>query len=539
MVRAGMPPVLWLLLSLLLAGPFATSASAQAPAQAPPPARQPPGYPEAARRAQGERIELPLARLFVPDGWAVPASGRVPLCVHFQGGPTSAEENFVRMERPGVLIASTIQGLSSAFARPYRDPRAFAALLAAGEQALGARAGRAVQFTDLVVTFWSAGYGAVRELLRDPDHFARIEALVSADSIYADVVAAGVRAPRVEQMVDFARFAQAAARGEKTFVLAHGRYRTDYASTAETAAFLCASVAARPVPPAAPAFTGRGVPIALTAHAGGFHCYEFAEATPGIHVDCLCFVPEMVRRHVPPPGAGPAVRLVCWNIHHGRGRDGRVDLPRIAAELAALRPDLVCLQEVDRGVARSGGLDEPAELARALGMHPVFGHNIDHQGGAYGNAILSRWPVAWHANHHYRMLRPDEQRGLLMATAATGRGELPFGTTHLEANRDDSERLAQVPEILAACAGRALAFAAGDFNDLPDGPLHRRLLEHLDDAWLLGGQGDGHTFPAQEPTRRIDWVLVRRDGPLRVTSARTVPTAASDHCPLVVDFAWR
>jgi|KBSSwiStaDraftv2_1062776.scaffolds.fasta_scaffold514776_2 hypothetical protein len=256
-----------------------------------------PGYPESI--ARGERIALPLAELFVPDGFTVPASGEVPLCVHFQGGVKAAEENFARMQRSGVLIASTLAGRSGAFAEPYRDPAAFRALLAAGEAELLRRCGRDVHFGPLLITFWSAGYGAVRELLRDPDLFARIDALVSADSIYATVVADDVRAPRIEDMVDFVRFAQAAARGEKTFVLAHGRYPTDYASTAETAQLLRSAVAAVHVP--VTAVTERGVPIACESHQRGFHCYEFAEATAGIHVDCLYFVPELVRRHVQAP----------------------------------------------------------------------------------------------------------------------------------------------------------------------------------------------------------------------------------------------
>ncbi len=245
--------------------------------------------------ARGERVPLPQAELFVPADFTAQGADTVPLCVHFQGGVTAAIENFARMNRAGVLIASTIAGRSSAFATPYRDPAAFAALIAAGEVELSRRAGRPVRFGPILVTFWSAGYGAVRELLRQPEWFQRIDALVSADSIYASVVADDVRAPRLEDVVDFVRFAQLAARGEKTFVLAHGRYQTDYASTAESAALLRAAVAVEHRDVAN--VTERGVPIARESHCRGFHCYEFAEATAGIHVDCLYFVPEMVRRH--------------------------------------------------------------------------------------------------------------------------------------------------------------------------------------------------------------------------------------------------
>ena len=236
--------------------------------------------------------------MFVPADFT-PTGDLVPLAVHFQGGVTIAEENFVRTGRDGVLIASTLSGFSSAFSRPYRDPAAFAELLSAGERELSQRFDRPLRFGSILITFFSAGYGAVRELLEEPEFFARIDALVAADSIYASVVASDVRAPRAEQMIDFVRFAQAAARGEKTFVLVHGSYQTDYASTAECADMILAAVAGERVPSAR--FTERGVPIASEFHQRGFHLYTSAEATAGIHVDCLWMIPELVRRHVSRP----------------------------------------------------------------------------------------------------------------------------------------------------------------------------------------------------------------------------------------------
>src|SRR5262245_55065277 len=125
----------------------ACASPAPAPAPAPTP-RLPPGYTE--QIAHGERVPLPLAEMFVPEGFAVPGNGEVPLCVHFQGGVPAAVENFARMQRPGVLIASTLAGRSGAFAAPYRDPAAFTALLAAGEAELARRCGRDVHFGPLL-----------------------------------------------------------------------------------------------------------------------------------------------------------------------------------------------------------------------------------------------------------------------------------------------------------------------------------------------------------------------------------------------------
>jgi len=266
---------------------------AQAPEQAP--ERTPPSLQALERLAVGERHPLPDAQLFVPDGYAPPDDGVVALAIHFQGGVTIAEENFARMQRDGVLIASTLAGRSSAFARPYRDPQAFADLLQAGERALRAQFGRELTFGPILISSFSAGYGAVRELLKHDEWFARIEALVMADSIYASVVAPDVRAPRAEQMRDFVRFAQAAARGDKVFVLTHSAIATDYASTAECAAFVLAAVDGRPR--TSRRYTARGVPIATEFHQRGVHVYGFDEADAGIHIDCLWMIPELVRAH--------------------------------------------------------------------------------------------------------------------------------------------------------------------------------------------------------------------------------------------------
>jgi len=295
------PRLCWSLLVSLAA--CATPRDYGVPTERPesPPPRLESSLAALGRSARGERFELELARLFVPEGFVVPADGVVPLSVHFQGGTVIAEENFVRSGASGVLLASTLSGFSSAFSRPYADPAAFHTLLASAEARLSTP-DIAVRLAPLTITFFSAGYGAVRELLKDPTLFARIDALVSVDSIYADVVAADARAPRIEQMVDFLLFAQAAARGEKVFVLAHGRGTTPYASTGECADLVLASVGV-PRSPSARS-TERGVPIATEAHVGGFHLYTFDEGAANdseaarIHVDCLYMVPELVRAHV-------------------------------------------------------------------------------------------------------------------------------------------------------------------------------------------------------------------------------------------------
>ncbi len=76
------------------------------------------------------------------------------------------------------------------------------------------------------------------------------------------------------------------------------------------------------------------------------------------------------------------LRVLSYNIHHGEGVDGKLDLERIAKVILSVEPDIVSLQEVDRNVPRSKGVDQPAELAKLTKMNAIFEKNIDLQGAS-------------------------------------------------------------------------------------------------------------------------------------------------------------
>lgn len=228
---------------------------------------------------------------------------------------------------------------------------------------------------------------------------------------------------------------------------------------------------------------------------------------------------------------------MTYNIHHGEGMDGRLDVERIADVIKSEAPDFVALQEVDRGVARTDARDLAVELAELTGMHIVFGRNIDYQGGEYGNAILSPHRILSSTNLRYRMLREGEQRGLLQAIVEVDGREVVFLSTHLDFRPDPAERLSNVVEIkrvVAAHAGRPV-IVAGDFNAGPGSSMHRSMKEAFIDAWESGGSGDGFTIPSPEPTARIDYVFLNAAHPWRVMDARVPATTASDHLPVVVE----
>jgi len=242
----------------------------------------------------------------------------------------------------------------------------------------------------------------------------------------------------------------------------------------------------------------------------------------------------------------PSLRVMTYNIHHARGMDDQVDPIRIAAVLENYKADIVGLQEVDRFVERSQRLDLTDEIAKASGLpYAVFGKNIDHQGGDYGNAILSRYPILESYNHHLTMLRPGEQRGILWAKIKTPSGPVWFASTHIDYRRENEERISNVKEFLAMSEVKKKAepgtplIIVGDFNDFPDTEVHKLMKSGFRDSWEVVGKGKGFTYSSVEPRSRIDYVYLRQGDALQPKSMSIPKTQASDHSPLgaVLEFS--
>ena len=242
-------------------------------------------------------------------------------------------------------------------------------------------------------------------------------------------------------------------------------------------------------------------------------------------------------QHAPESAAPIVVRVMTYNIHHGRGMDERVDLDRIGKLIREQNVDLVALQEVDKGTQRTDGIDIAADLAALTGMHFVFEKNIDFQGGEYGNAILSRHPILTSTNRHYKMLRPGEQRGMLSATIEVNGRKLIFVATHLDYRPDPAERISNVGEIeeFVSASGTNPIIIAGDFNHTRGATVHLGMKEMFTDSWEAAGDGDGFTYSSELPTKRIDYIYLFPKTAWSAQSADVLSSDASDHLPLVVE----
>lgn len=228
------------------------------------------------------------------------------------------------------------------------------------------------------------------------------------------------------------------------------------------------------------------------------------------------------------------VRILSYNIHHAEGIDGRLDLNRVANVIRDADPDIVALQEVDSKARRSGSVDQAAELARLTEMHFTFGANIPLQGGNYGNAILSKFPILASTNHLLPRLRDGEQRGVLQASLQVDSLGKPLTlfATHFDHRGPDDERLKSAEQInrLAGDLRDGPALLAGDMNDTPGSDT----LKRLESSWVRTNHRPLATIPVKEPRRQIDFVFFRPRDQWRVIETTVIDeTVASDHRPIL------
>ena len=233
------------------------------------------------------------------------------------------------------------------------------------------------------------------------------------------------------------------------------------------------------------------------------------------------------------------MRVMTYNIHVGIGMDKKLDLRRISQVILSDRPDLVALQEVDRGVKRTSGIDEIVELARLTRMDYAFAPNLDYQGGKYGVAILSRYPILAIDHRRYANKREAERRGLLRVEVMVKGQRVNFVNTHLDYQFADA-RLFETEQLLKALASvDGPLIVAGDFNDEPTGRSYQLMLSNFTDGWndvLERGGGNGLTYPSDKPVKRIDYIFIRKNNGVSAIKAVVRSTLASDHLPLVVDL---
>ena len=280
------------------------------------------------------------------------------------------------------------------------------------------------------------------------------------------------------------------------------------------------------------------------------------------------------------------MKFVTYNIQYTLGKDGRLDLARIAE--AVRGADIIALQEVDRHMPRTDDIDQPARLAELLPEYFwIYGPPVDLDGGErsadgrvvnrrrqHGNMLLSRWPILSSRLHLMPKFRTfahfGAQRGALEGVIAAPSGPLRVYSIHLS-SLSAEERLAQLDYLLprlldlpregGVCTGPTgdreelpmpeSCAVMGDCNFTPQSREYARVVgeadyyygratvgHHLVDSWTHSGHGqdEGVTWSDYElnkgPARRLDYGFVSPDLASKILSARIdEDSPGSDHQP--------
>jgi len=230
------------------------------------------------------------------------------------------------------------------------------------------------------------------------------------------------------------------------------------------------------------------------------------------------------------------LRVMSYNIHHANppSKEGIIDLEGIIETIKAEDPDLVALQEIDANTQRSGKGNQAQLIGDALGMHVFFGKAINFEEGEYGVAILSKFPIL--NPRIYRLPTVAETNGepRILATIDI---ELPdgrpirFGSTHLDAQKADTNRLLQIQKIVEIAGKVKMPFVvAGDFNAAPGGAV----IDILDNSLKRTCGNCAPTIPAKAPEKAIDFIAFKSDNRISVIEHRVIEQAyASDHLPVL------
>ena len=228
------------------------------------------------------------------------------------------------------------------------------------------------------------------------------------------------------------------------------------------------------------------------------------------------------------------IRVLTWNIRHSEGLDKKVDLDRVTQAIAGAKPDLVALQEVDVGTKRTGKVDQAAALAKATNMNFVFGRAIDHDGGQFGNAVLSRWPIAWSKVRPIPGVDRGEKRSLLVTDIdlPDRHGNLTLLTTQFDHRTRDRARIRAADDIaeFTGLLAEDPALLCVDLQSELDSEPGARL-ERL---WTVANAEFAPTTPANAPAKQWHFIMYRPADRFRVLEVKVLEVAdASHHRPVL------
>ncbi len=250
------------------------------------------------------------------------------------------------------------------------------------------------------------------------------------------------------------------------------------------------------------------------------------------------------------PPKGQSLRVMTYNIYGARATSpaNAADLDAIAEVIRRQNPDFVTLNEVDVFTNRTGkDVHQARDLAEKLGMEWHFSKAIDRDGGEYGDAVLSKYPIL--EKRSYRLPcaaeQPGEDRSLCVIRVQIDGKDLYVASTHLDHLSGDASRLVQAAEIrrIRDTELEGDLILCGDLNAIPSSNVIATMTSFLTNT----GPIDQYTFPSDDPSRKIDYIMYAPIEHFGVQNCQVVSRGdqqvggvdASDHRPVIADIRFQ
>lgn len=250
------------------------------------------------------------------------------------------------------------------------------------------------------------------------------------------------------------------------------------------------------------------------------------------------------------PPKGQSLRVMTYNIYGARATSpaNAADLDAIAEVIRRQNPDFVTLNEVDVFTNRTGkDVHQARDLAEKLGMEWHFSKAIDRDGGEYGDAVLSKYPIL--EKRSYRLPcaaeQPGEDRSLCVIRVQIDGKDLYVASTHLDHLSGDASRLVQATEIrrIRDSELEGDLILCGDLNAIPSSNVIATMTSFLTNT----GPIDQYTFPSDDPSRKIDYIMYAPIEHFGVQNCQVVSRGdqqvdgvdASDHRPVIADIRFQ
>lgn len=228
---------------------------------------------------------------------------------------------------------------------------------------------------------------------------------------------------------------------------------------------------------------------------------------------------------------GITIRVMSYGI-----KSGTVDMDAVAAIVNSFNPDLLVIREIDSKTTRSGGRDLPKILSELTNLpNYIFAPAQAYQGGEYGTAVYSRFPVEEQvARQLYSDATEQGPLGMLTVNINT-QDKLIFAGTHLNANTTRRDR--QVNELFGIMETytEIPVVLAGNFNDkATTGTVYQKFSTQFSFPCTTCPLN----YPKSGPTGNSDMLMFKPSDKFRVVNYSVGTTSTSDHLPIVADLQF-